>query len=167
MSKICPKCGMVNADDRVVCSNCGTVLPAVAQGPQGQPVPAPTQAYTAPNQPIPVPVPVPPYAPVQSMPKKRYGVLRTVSGILDVLAWISLIAGILGGLLGGFLGFGSMMRDNFGGGVFGGLLGLLGGAILGVIWFVLFKYSAELIHLAIDLEENTRRTADLLDKMQK
>jgi hypothetical protein len=36
-----------------------------------------------------------------------------------------------------------------------------------LIWFVLFKYSADMIHLAIDVEENTRRTADLLDRMQK
>ena len=168
MSKVCPKCGMLNAEDRVVCTNCGTVLPVVAQGTsQGQTVPAPTQAYTAPNQPIPVPAPVPLYAPAQKLPKKRYGVLRTISGILNVLAWVSLAFSILGGLLGGIFGMSSMFRNNAGGGVGGGLLGILGGAILGVIWFILFKYSAELIHLAIDLEENTRRTADLLDKMQK
>ena len=167
MSKVCPKCGMLNAEDRVVCTNCGTVLPAVAQGaPQGQPVPVPTQSYTAPNQAVPVPVPL--YAPAENLPKKRYEVSRTVSGVLNVLAWVSLAFGILGGLLGGIFGLGSMFRNNAGGaGVFGALLGILGGAILGVIWFVVFKYSAELIHLAIDLEENTRRTAELLDKMQK
>lgn len=166
MSKVCPKCGMLNAEDRVVCTNCGTVLPVVVQGaPQGQTVPAPTQAYTAPNQAVPLPVPL--YAPAQSMPKHRYGVLRTISGILNVLAWVSLAFGILGGLLGGIFGMSSMFGNNAGGGVGGGLLGILAGAILGVIWFILFKYSAELIHLAIDLEENTRRTADLLDKMQK
>ena len=70
-------------------------------------------------------------------------------------------------LSSGMFGMSSMFRNNVGGGVGGGLLGILAGAIFGVIWFILFKYSAELIHLAIDLEENTRRTADLLDKMQK
>jgi ribosomal protein S27AE len=172
MSKVCPKCGMLNADDRVVCTNCGTVLPAnVASAPQGQPVPAPTQTYNAANQPIPVPVPVPApvpvYAPALNMPKKRYGVLRTVSGILNVLAWISFVFGVLGGLLGGIFGIGAMSGRNAGTSVFGVLAGILGGLILGLIWFVLFKYSAEIIHLAIDVEENTRRTADLLDKMQK
>jgi hypothetical protein len=170
MSKTCPKCGMLNADDRVVCTNCGTVLPAnVASAPQGQPVPAPTQTYNAANQPIPVPVPapVPVYAPAQNMPKKRYGVLRTVSGILNVLAWVSLVFGILGGLLGGIFGMGAMFRQTAGSGAVGALAGILGGLILGLIWFVLFKYSADMIHLAIDLEENTRRTAELLDKMQK
>ena len=168
MSKVCPKCGMLNAEDRVVCTNCGTVLPVtVTDTPQGQPVPATTQSYTAPSQPIPVPVPVPPYAPVQSMPRKRYGVLRTVSGILNILAWISLAFGVLGGLFGGMFGMSSMFRDNVGGGVFGALFGILAGAILGVLWFILFKYAAEMIHLVIDIEENTRHTAELLEKMQK
>lgn len=166
MSKVCPKCGMLNAEDRVVCSNCGTVLPVVAQGAaQSQPVPAPTQAYNAPNQAVPVPVPL--YAPIPDLPKKRYGVLRTVSGILNVLAWVSLIFSILGGLLGGIFGMGSMFRDNVGAGVFGALAAIVGGVILGVVWFVIFKYSAEFIHLGIDIEENTRHTAELLEKMQK
>jgi len=167
MSKVCPKCGMLNAEDRVVCTNCGTVLPLTAPAAaQAQVVPAPTQAYTAPNQAVPIPVPL--YAPAQSMPKKRYGVLRTVSGILNVLAWVSLAFGILGGLLGGLFGMGSMFRDNAAGaGVFGALLGIVGGAILGVIWFMILKYSAEFIQLAIDIEENTRHTAELLEKMQK
>lgn len=164
MSKVCPKCGMLNAEDRSVCTNCGTVLPLPAQvAPQGQPIPAPTKSYPSPNQPTPVPL----YPPVQSLPKKRYGILRTVSGILNVLAWVSLIFGILGGLLGGIFGMGSMFRDNIGAGVFGVLLGIVGGVILGVVWFVVFKYSAEFIHLGIDIEENTRHTAELLEKMQK
>ena len=168
MSKVCPKCGMLNAEDRVVCTNCGTVLPLVAQGTsQGQTVPAPTQAYTAPYQAVPVTAPVPVYAPAQKLPKKRYGVLRTISGILNVLAWVSLAFGILGGLFGGMFGMSTMYRNNPGGVVGGGLLGILAGVIFGVIWFLFFKYSAEFIHLAIDVEENTRRTADLLDKMQK
>jgi len=168
MSKICPKCGMLNAEDRTVCSNCGTVLPVVAQSaPQAQPIPTPTKAYTTPNQPLPVPPPIPFYPPAQTLPKKRYGVLRTVSGILNILAWVSLVVGILGGLLGGIFGMGSMFRNNVGAGVFGVLAGIVGGVILGVVWFVIFKYSAELIHLGIDIEENTRHTAELLEKMQK
>jgi uncharacterized OB-fold protein len=171
MSKVCPKCGMLNADDRVVCTNCGTVLPSnVASATQGQPVPSPTQTYNAANQPIPIPVPapVPVYAPAQNMPKKRYGILRTVSGILNVLAWVSLGFGILGGLLGRKFGMLELMFGrNAGSSVFGVLAGILGGLILGLIWFVAFKYSADMIHLAIDVEENTRRTASLLDKMQK
>ncbi len=169
MSKVCPNCGTLNAEDRVVCTNCGTVLPVTTQAaPQSQPVPAPTQVYTAPGQPVPVPVPVPPYAPAQSLPKKRYGVLRTVSGILNVLAWISLAFSVLGGLLGGIFGMGSMFRDNATGtGVLGGILVVLGGAILGVLCFIFLKFSAEMIHLAIDIEENTRHTTELLEKTQK
>ena len=168
MSKVCPKCGMLNAEDRSVCSNCGTVLPELAQAaPQAQPIPTPTKPYTVPNQPVPVPAPVPLYAPTQSLPKKRYGIVQTVSGILNVLAWVSLVLGILGGLLGGIFGMGSMFRDNVGAGIFGGLAGIVAGVFLGLVWFVIFKYSAEFIHLCIDIEENTRHTAELLEKMQK
>ena len=107
MSKVCPKCGMLNAEDRVVCTNCGTVLPAVAQGTsQGQTVPAPTQAYTAPNQTVPILVPL--CAPCCTEPAQE--ALRRFTDDhqpLNGLAWVASFFGYLGGFFGGNFGMGS------------------------------------------------------------
>ncbi|MEA4813108.1 MAG: hypothetical protein VB108_11160 [Anaerolineaceae bacterium] len=161
MSKVCPKCGMMNADDRVVCTNCGIVLPAAAPA---QTIPNPTQAY-APQPPV-QPAPAAPYPSAPIQPKKRYGVLRTVSGIFNILAWLGLIGGVALGLLGSIFGMGEIFRDSVGFGIMGVIFGVIAGVILGLFWFMMFKYSAEMIHLAIDLEENTRRTAEFLEKMK-
>ena len=163
MSKICPKCGLMNADDRVVCTNCGVVLPAMA--PQ-QGVPNPVGPYPA-QAPTPVYAPYQP-APVPVEPKKRYSALRTVSTIFSVLAWIGLIGGILTGIFGGIAmsaGFDSGFSNGMG--VFGIILGILVGAIMGLLSFLMFKVYAELINVAIDVEENTRKTAEALAALKK
>ena len=163
MSKTCPKCGTSNADERVICTNCGQVLPVAAA-----PIPAPTGAY-APQGGSPAPAPLPVSQPAPLMPAKRYGVLRTVSGIFNGLAWVGLVFGILTGIVGGLMGFGAAtgLQGEAGMGFLGGFVGLLGGMIMGLFWFAAFKVYAEMIKLAIDVEENTRRTAELLETLKK
>jgi hypothetical protein len=85
------------------------------------------------------------------MIERRYGVLRTISAFLNILAWILLVFSVLGGIVAAF---------GVGGGE--GFLAVLAGILSGVLIFAMVKAYAELLHLAIDIEENTRRTAELL-----
>ncbi len=106
--------------------------------------------------------------------ERKYTVLRVVSTIFKVLAWIVLVIGVLTacaaigvGFMGGAAG-GNQGNNPFGsvgGGVLGGVVmvipGLAGlfGAVVGFL--VLYTYG-DLIALLIALEENTRVTAEKL-----
>jgi len=102
--------------------------------------------------------------------EKRFRSLHVIGTVFKVLAWISLVFGILGGLLmcvasitglaGGMEYRGGMMPTIPGwGGLFGGLLGgflMVAGAVLNF----LFLYAAgDAIYLALAIEENTREAA--------
>lgn len=45
-----------------------------------------------------------------------------------------------------------------------GIFAVLGEVFFGGLMFAMFTAYAELLHLAIDIEENTRRTAAILEK---
>ena len=108
---------------------------------------------------------------------KRFDILRFFSGLLKVLAWLSLVFAILaaigvalaGGGLGQFLG---AQADSFGiplanvGGV-GGIVLAVGVLFIGLWYFILFYAMGELLSLNIAVEENTRLTAALLPKMHQ
>jgi hypothetical protein len=82
----------------------------------------------------------------------RYGVLRAGSRVLGILAWIVLVVGGVVVVVGGAI----TMAD----GLLRGLLFLVGGAL--VVAFLSFALvaSAELLRLLLDVEHNTRRTAE-------
>jgi len=88
--------------------------------------------------------------------EKRYKTLRVISTFLTVLAWIFLVGGVV---IGAFLGI-----DRFSYDVLLGIVYILAGILSGGLMFAMFKTYAELLHIAIDLEENTRRTAALLER---
>lgn len=113
---------------------------------------------------------------------KRFGMLRFISGLLKVLAWIELVLAII---LGIFVALSSMMNLgqtlgadpsqlpilggilNFflsvGGGIIAGIIAALAGAV-----YFLFLYGmGELIALYLATEENTRLTAALLLRMHQ
>ncbi|MBN2541763.1 hypothetical protein JXI42_02765 [bacterium] len=105
--------------------------------------------------------------------KKKYRALRIVSGILKVIAWIILILGILGffgmiiagvfasrGTYGYGMPYGQM--PPFLGGVIGGILGGIGVLIYSFLSFLFTLAAADLIMLAVSVEENTRETAYFL-----
>ncbi len=101
----------------------------------------------------------------------KFRMLRIVSTILKILAWLVLVLGVLGGCATLVLGLagGSSARGEF-----GPLAGLLSGAVGGVVLilfallYFLFIYAyGELISLLIALEENTRLTAERLQSMSK
>lgn len=142
MSVTCPRCKTVNNEGTAFCISCGYSLEGVA--PSAPTPPPPTYAsqnqgnYAA-------------SAPV--MIERRYGVLRAISTFLNVLAWIFLVLSVLGGV--------GVAIANGGG---EGFLMVLAGILSGGLMFAMFKAYAELLHLAIDIEENTRRTAEFLKR---
>lgn len=80
---------------------------------------------------------------------QRYPFLRFATAVLRMLGWIVLVAGIIGSI-----GFGIWT---------GGLMGVLyavGGAIFSFLTWLFFLATRELLYLLIQVEENTRNTAE-------
>jgi len=107
---------------------------------------------------------------------KRFRILRIVATIWKVLAWIVLVASVLGAcgsLAIGLMASGTSARgsDAFGLGTIAGPLGGLvtaGIAIFfGVLYFVFLYAGAEGIDVLLALEENTRATAERLKSLDK
>jgi len=143
MSITCPRCKTINEDNAVFCTSCGYSLEGLAPS---APIPPAAPTYAGQNQGN-----FSANAPV--IVERRYGVLRTISAFLNILAWIFLVISVLGGIVAAF---------GIGGGE--GFLMVLAGILSGVLFFAMFKAYAELLHLAIDIEENTRRTAEFLKR---
>ncbi len=88
---------------------------------------------------------------------KSYPALRTIAVFFKILAWISLIGGALafiGGLVWAFVGGNGEQAQAIATALFAPLLGLL--------YFVMFYASSEMIYVLIDISDNTKRTAELL-----
>ncbi len=103
---------------------------------------------------------------------KRFGFLRLIATIFRILAWIALVLGVLigiGVLVVGLAGSGSALPGGSDpgveallgvfGGVLGGALGLLGSVLISLFCFLCLSATAEAVHLALAIEENTRETA--------
>ena len=102
--------------------------------------------------------------------EKRYRALNIISIVCKVLAWISLVGGILAGLaviVLSILGTGMMVRSSqyrdlammTGGGILAGITSGIGLFIGAVITFVLFYAQSDFIQLFIGIEQNTRECA--------
>lgn len=89
--------------------------------------------------------------------QRKYGLLRAIAFILKLLAWLVLLAGIVGGFAG-LLGGGAFARNvNL-----PVALPIIGSAVLMfacVIWFVQLFAFGSILSLLIDIEENTRAIA--------
>jgi UPF0716 family protein affecting phage T7 exclusion len=104
--------------------------------------------------------------------EKRFQVLRIMGTLWKVLAWITLIVGVLsslGILLVGILGSGGFVLRYFGQdpGVMpgamsavSGIVGFIAGLVATIIYFLILFAIGELIFLLLAIEENTRLTAD-------
>ena len=80
---------------------------------------------------------------------QRYPFLRFATAVLRILGWIVLVAGVIGSI-----GFGVWT---------GGLMGVLyavGGVIFSFLTWLFFLATRELLYLLIQVEENTRNTAE-------
>ena len=100
--------------------------------------------------------------------EKRYGVLRFIASLWKILAWITLVLGVLGafGALAGsiFGGMDSQVWRQMGmsplvSGTVVGIVGFLGVLITTVLQFVAFYAAGEVLSLFIDIEDNTRTVA--------
>lgn len=111
--------------------------------------------------------------------EKKFKVLHAVGTIWKVVAWIELILGLLSAI-------GILLAGIFGGDVLGpylqqfalvplpprmfsltgGIVGFLAFVIATIIYFLMLYAAGEFIHMLLGLEENTRRTAQLLPAQQ-
>jgi hypothetical protein len=108
---------------------------------------------------------------------KRFDVLRFFSGLLKVLAWITLVISIVGAIstaiLGGTLGqvLSGALGPSFPQSGWFTSLGAVAAALIvlliGLIYFVIYYALGELIALLVAMEENTRLSAALLLKMHQ
>ncbi|OQA45521.1 MAG: hypothetical protein BWY52_01276 [Chloroflexi bacterium ADurb.Bin325] len=88
---------------------------------------------------------------------RKYPLLRVIATVLKVVAWVILIAGIIG-LVAGLGAAGGMTAEM---GVLKGIFtaGSWALPVLAIIWFVQLYAFGSIIALLIDIEENTRRMA--------
>jgi len=80
---------------------------------------------------------------------QKYGLVRAIAFILKLLAWLALIAGVLGAIVSGtaFSGALQALRP----------LGVIVGPVLGIVWFVQLFAFGSILSLLVDIEENTRQ----------
>ena len=96
---------------------------------------------------------------------QKYSFLPFAARVLKVVGWIVLVVGVIGSIVLGIMTGGA---DN---GLIGGVAGAIAGifiAIVGIIasflaWVFLLATS-ELFYLFMDVEENTRNTAERIMK---
>jgi len=137
-----------------------TPPPAAAPAPfpaPPPPRPAPPPSYSPPSYAPPPPVVAPAAAPV-SASGHRFVAMRTIAGLANVLAIVSVALGILGGLVLGWQGLG---------GVLGILAGLFMGAIAGGLGWIFWRLLGEGIWVILDIESNTRRAAAALEEQRR
>ncbi len=109
--------------------------------------------------------------------QKKYGMLRFISGLLKVLAWLSLVFGLVGAVvtfIGGFSlpmlpgvrpgGTSDPLSTMMSSGMIGILVGFLT-LLMSILYFITLYAASEQINLQIALEHNTRATADLLNTL--
>lgn len=104
--------------------------------------------------------------------EKKFKVLRVVGTLWKILAWVTLITGILssiGVLLFGILGSSGDILRQFGQqpgmmpramGMVSGVVGFFVTLIVTAVYFLILYAVGELIFLLLAIEENTRLTVD-------
>ena len=115
-------------------------------------------AYTPARTPI---APTPPLPAAGGESPHRYVAMRTIAGLCNILAWVSVGVSVLLGLVV-IIG-----QSSFGGGGFLSVLaGLVFTAISAVVGWIFWRLLGEGIWLALDIEANTRRAAAALERQQ-
>jgi len=86
---------------------------------------------------------------------QRYPVVRVISFILKLLAWVALAAGLIAAIVALTIGGGA-------GGIVQALrtVGAIAGPLMGIIWFVQLYAFGSILSLLVDVEENTRALAN-------
>jgi hypothetical protein len=88
---------------------------------------------------------------------RTYPALRTIAVVFKVIAWIALVGGALALIAGIVMAFtGEMQALSF----------AFAGPLMGLLYFVMFYASAEMIYVLIDIADNTRKTAEAVAALQ-
>jgi len=84
---------------------------------------------------------------------QKYPFLRYATSVLRVVGWIVLVVGVIGSIVYG-------IRT---GGIDGGLLAVAGVIVSFLAWLSLLA-TRELVYILVNIEENTRNTAERITK---
>lgn len=84
---------------------------------------------------------------------EKYPFLRFAASVLRVVAWIVLIGGVIGSIILGIVT----------GGIYGAFMAV-GGVIFSFLYWVFLLATKELFYLFMDVEQNTRNTAERVTK---
>jgi hypothetical protein len=87
---------------------------------------------------------------------QRYPFLRFATAVLRIVGWIILIVGVIGSIVFGVMTSGVT-----------GVLYAVGGAIFCFLTWLFFLAARELLYLLIQVEENTRNTAERISITQE
>jgi ABC-type long-subunit fatty acid transport system fused permease/ATPase subunit len=99
---------------------------------------------------------------------RRFTALRIIGTVFKVLAWISLISGLLGAI--GMLILGFTLTGQEGplglnlGGPLAGIALFAASLILAIFGFLILYAVGESVYLFLSIEESTRRTAYILQQ---
>ncbi len=99
---------------------------------------------------------------------QKYSFLPFAAKVLRVVAWIVLVAGVIGSIVYGII-TGSAENGAVGGvaAVVAGVFFVFGGIILSFLTWVFLLAARELLYLFMDVEENTRNTAESITITKK
>lgn len=100
--------------------------------------------------------------------QKKYSFLPFAAKVLRVVAWIVLVAGVIGSIVYGII-TGSAENGAVGGvaATVAGVFFVFGGVILSFLTWVFLLAARELLYLFMDVEENTRNTAESITITKK
>jgi hypothetical protein len=87
---------------------------------------------------------------------QRYPFLRFATAVLRILGWIILVVGVIGSI-----GFGIWT------GAVMGVFYAVGGVIVSFLTWLFFLAARELLYLLIQVEENTRNTAERISAAEE
>ena len=105
---------------------------------------------------------------------KRFRALRLLALLYQILAWVTLVGGVLAGIFAVILGIVSgraggpspMVADfpllNRAVGLAAGIVVAFIIVLAGIIQFILLYATSEVIHLGLAIEQNTRETAQYI-----
>ena len=83
---------------------------------------------------------------------QRYPFLRFATAVLRILGWIILVIGVIGSIAFG-IRTGALM----------GIIYAVGGAVFSFLTWLFLLATRELLYLLIQVEENTRNTAERIN----
>jgi hypothetical protein len=95
----------------------------------------------------------------------KYSFLPFAAKVLRVVAWIVLVVGVIGSIVYGIIS-GNVANGSVGGvsAAAAGVFIAIGGVIVSFLSWVFLLTARELLYLFMDVEENTRNTAESVAK---